>query len=60
MQLSQKEKKISKFLANFWNLDLILNILEKKMMLSAFIFPTFRTLKTWLDKSLKSPVSEDT
>ena len=29
------------------------------MILIAFLFPKLRTLKTWLDKCLKSPVSED-
>ena len=28
------------------------------MTLTAFVFPKLRTLKTWLDKCLKSPVSE--
>ena len=29
------------------------------MNFTAFVFPKLRTLKTWLDKCLKSPVSED-
>ena len=29
------------------------------MNLMAFVFPKLRTLKTWLDKCLKSPVSDD-
>ena len=29
------------------------------MNLIAFVFPNLRTPKTWLDKYLKSPVSED-
>ena len=29
------------------------------MTLKAFVFPKLGTLKTWLDKFLKSPVSED-
>ena len=29
------------------------------MTLTAFVFPKLRTLKTWLDKCLKSPVLED-
>ena len=28
------------------------------MTLTAFVFPKLRTLKTWLDKCLKSPASE--
>ena len=59
MQLSQKQKTSFNFWMHFWNLDSILNILEKKMTLKAFVFPKLRTLKTWLDKCLKLPVSED-
>ena len=29
------------------------------MTLTAFVIPQLQTLKTWLDKCLKSPVSED-
>ena len=29
------------------------------MTLIDFVFPKLRTLKTWLDKCLKGPVSED-
>ena len=29
------------------------------MTLTAFVFSKLRTLKTWLDKCLKSPASED-
>ena len=29
------------------------------MTLTGFVFPKLRTLKTWLDKCLKSPVLED-
>ena len=29
------------------------------MTLTAFVFPKLRTLKTWLDNCLKSPVLED-
>ena len=29
------------------------------MTLTAFVFPKLWTVKTWLDKYLKSPVSED-
>ena len=35
-----------------------MNILKKKMSLTAFVFPKLQTLKTWFDKCLKSPVSE--
>ena len=60
MQLSQKQKISLNFWLHFWNLDSILNILEQKMILTAFVFPKLRTVKTWLDKCLKSPVSEVT
>ena len=32
---------------------------KKNMTFTAFVFPKLRTLKTWFDKCLKSPVSED-
>ena len=59
MQLSQKKKTFSQFLPAFSKFRLILNILKKKMTLTDFVFPKLRTLKTWLNKCLKSPVSED-
>ena len=36
-----------------------MTILKKKRTLTAFLFPKLWTLKTWLDKSLKSPLSEN-
>ena len=57
MKLSQKE--FLNFLPHFWNLDEISNILKKKMTLTTFVFPKLRTLKSWLDKHPKTPVSED-
>ena len=59
MQLSQKQKIFLNFSLNFLHLNSILNILEKKMTLTAFVFRKLRALKTWLDKCLKSPVLED-
>ena len=47
------------FLLHFSKLDQILNTLKKKMTLTGFVFPKLRTLKTWIDKCLKSPVPED-
>ena len=38
---------------------MILNILNQKITLIDFVFAKLRTLKTWLDKCLKIPVSED-
>ena len=46
MQLYQKPKIISNFFLHFLNLDSILNILEKKMTLIAYLFLNFRTPKT--------------
>ena len=59
MQLSQNQKIFLNFWLTFWNLNSILNILEKKMSLTAFVFSNLRTLKTYLDKCLKSQVWED-
>ena len=36
-----------------------MNIFNQKMALIDFVFLKLRTLKTWLDNCLKSPVSED-
>ena len=36
-----------------------MSILKKKMTLRAFAYLKLRTLKTWIDQCLKSPVSED-
>ena len=36
-----------------------MNILKKKVTLIDFVFSTLRTPKTWLDKCLKSPISEN-
>ena len=46
MQMSQKQKYFSPFFAEFLNLILILNILKKKMILTPFLFPELRSLKT--------------
>ena len=59
MQLSQKQKTFSQFLAALLKSRLNFKYFEKKMTLLAFVFRTLRTPKTRLDKCLKSPVSED-
>ena len=62
MQSSQKQKTFSQiffFFFHFRNLDSILNIFQKRMTLIADVFLNLRTPKTWLDKYLKSPFSED-
>ena len=46
-------------LLNFRKLGEIFNILNKKMTLTDFVFPNLPAPKTWSDKCLKSPVSED-
>ena len=46
------------FLLRVWNLHQILNIFEKKMIVIANVFPRLQPVKTWLDRSLKSAVSE--
>ena len=43
-----------------WSLAWKFSTFCKKMMtLTAFVFPKLRSVKTWLSKRLKSPVSED-
>ena len=59
MQLSQKQKTFSQFFAAFLKSSLNFKHFEKKMTLIAFVFWKLLTPKTWLDKCLKSPVSED-
>ena len=60
MQLSLKEKGFSQFFAAFLKSRLNFEHFEKKKMtLAALVFPKLRTPKTWLDKCLKSHVSED-
>ena len=60
MQLSQKQKTFSQIFVAFLNFRLNFKHFEKKKMsITAFVFPKLGTLKTFLDKCLKSPVSED-
>ena len=54
----KNEKNFLKFLFRFWNLPEILIIFQKRMIVRANVFPTLQTVKTWLDHSLKSAVSE--
>ena len=55
----RNKKLFLNFFLHFWNLNQILNILKKKVTLIDFVFSTLRTPKTWLDKCLKSPISEN-
>ena len=47
------------FFQTFRNPQQISNILNKNITVRAFAFPKIQTLKTWLNKCLKSPLSED-
>ena len=58
-QLSQKEKSFSEFLRAFLKSRLTFIYFDKKMMLTDFVFPKLQSPKSWLDKCLKSSVSED-
>ena len=60
MQLSQKQKPFSQFFAIFLKSGLTSEILKTKINLKAFVFPKLQTPKTWLDKCLNIPVSENT
>ena len=59
MILSQKQKTIFQFFSAFLKSILNFNFFLKKMTLIDFVFPKLRSLKTWLDKCLNIPVSED-
>ena len=59
MQLSQKQKTFSEVFSSFLSSSLNFDYFEQKITLIDFVFPKLRTPKTWLDKCLKSPVSED-
>ena len=60
MQLSEKQKSLSQFFAPFLKPRLNFDDFEKKKMTpTAFVFPKLRTIKTWLDKCLKTPVLDD-
>ena len=54
----KNKKHFMNFLLRVWNLHQILNIFEKKMIVIANVFPRLQPVKTWLDRSLKSAVSE--
>ena len=46
MELFQKQKFFLELLLHFWNLNWILNILNKNMTLIDFVFSKLSTLKT--------------
>ena len=59
MQLSQKEKKLSHLFYVFWKSRFNFEHFQKKRDPHSCFFLTYGLRKTWLDKCLKSPVSED-
>ena len=60
MQLSKKQKNFSRIFFAFLKSILNFKHLPKKMNFIASVFPETWFPKTWLDKWLKSRVSEDT
>ena len=59
MQLSQKQKTFSNFVAAFLKSSLNFEHCQKKMTLIADVFQNYTPTKIWLDECLKSPVSRD-
>ena len=59
MQLYEQQKDFSNFFSPFLNSSENFEHLKKKMTLIDLVFSKLRTPKTWLDKCLRSPVSED-
>ena len=60
MQLSRNLKNFGLFFfLHFWNVHQILNMLKKKFTFIAYVFRYYGLQKTWLNKCLKSPVSEN-
>ena len=59
IQLFQKKKFFSQFLAAFLKSRLNFKHFEQKMTLMPFVFWNLRTPKTLLDKFLKRPILED-
>ena len=59
MQLCEKQKPFSHLFSAFLKYSLNFKYCEKKMTIIDFAFSKLRTPKTYSDKCLKSPVSED-
>ena len=59
MKLSQKQKVFSQFVSAFLKSRLTFKQFQKKMTVIADVFRKLKTPETWLNKCLKSPVSED-
>ena len=54
----ENKKRFFQILLRLWNLHQILNIFQKKMIVIANVFPRLQAVKTLVDPSLKSAVSE--
>ena len=54
----RNEKYFLNFFLDFVNLDSVLDIFKKKITVVADVFWTYGLRETWLDKCLKSPLSE--
>ena len=54
----KNKKDFLNFMFHWWNLHQILNIFQKKMIVIAYLFSKLKTVKTWVDQSVKSVVSE--
>ena len=59
IQLSEKEKTFSQFFVAFLKSRLNFEDFDKKMTVTAFVFPKLPTPERWLGKCLKSNVSGD-
>ena len=59
MHLSEKQKTFSEFFSAILKSRLNFEHFPKKKTIIADVFRKSQTRKTWLNKSLKSPVSED-
>ena len=57
--ISKKENFFSIFPCNFWNVGKILNLSKKRLPSWLMYFGNYGLWRPWLDKYLKSPVSED-
>ena len=54
----KNEKAFLNFLLHFWNLHQYLNILNKRMIVIADVFPKLQTVEVLVRPSLNSAVSE--
>ena len=54
MQLSEMRKTFSRFLVRFWNVQQILNIFQKRMIVIVNVFPKLKTVKILVGPLSKS------